>query len=514
MKKFNFVFLVIVFLVINFIYIRNFYANMAFTNHENLNRVFSDPYTDPIFWNVNAAEVFFQNDFTKELAEESDAFTLFKIKVPQEQDSRPFIFQAEILYYANIVDAEEVFVASGLYEFSEAFICYQDDVSYSPQISKNLCKHSDGTTDAEKVIRFIEPTYDADTKEISIKIQNAAGLDEISNTNFDPLGTIKKHYVHVKILSNMLFEIPINISEGNFQINYDLTPTPSNKLIIHSNCEIEGNGHTISFLRNTPKTIEIEAGVTVIFKNIIFENFTEDSIYCADGANVIFGDGTYIKLAQDGQLTRPFTFYDNVIVNGQGNSIDLSDEEISIAQFGTLCLQNVTLHGINGTNLHCLGNLASIILKSSNLNLSGEYTFSNGSLRFQQNVTLRGPFKFKYQTSKTLYIEENSSLIFDLESQFSYEPSVANRDLLTMQDATSRLYLNGCTLSTTITGMRLTKGTLVVDHKNFLYNDGAVCKTHEGFEFGNGVESDDLTIYIKPGAMIYLKSGILNYNNS
>jgi len=79
-------------------------------------------------------------------------------------------------------------------------------------------------------------------------------------------------------------------------------------------------------------------------------------------------------------------------------------------------------------------------------------------------------------------------------------------------DDSSILYLNGCTIRTTTTGMQLTTGTLVVNGQNHVYNDGAVSLS-QAFILGNGNPANDLDIEILPGASISLESGKLLYAN-
>jgi hypothetical protein len=82
-----------------------------------------------------------------------------------------------------------------------------------------------------------------------------------------------------------------------------------------------------------------------------------------------------------------------------------------------------------------------------------------------------------------------------------------------MVDQSSRLFIDGCTLSSTTTGMRLTRGTLIADHKNFLDNAGAT-SISEGFAFGDGNPDHDLSIEVKPGGSLNLIAGQWDYQNS
>ena len=124
---------------------------------------------------------------------------------------------------------------------------------------------------------------------------------------------------------------------------------------------------------------------------------------------------------------------------------------------------------------------------------------------------MRGTNTFTYASDMVSTVSGCSSLMLDGMS-FSYAPPVNNRDLFALQDQSSLLVLNGCTLSSTTTGMRLTSGQLIVNDNNTLINTGASA-TSEGFAFGNGIAADDLTIIVNPGASLNLLDGVLDYQN-
>ena len=98
------------------------------------------------------------------------------------------------------------------------------------------------------------------------------------------------------------------------------------------------------------------------------------------------------------------------------------------------------------------------------------------------------------------------------EITFRYAPAIANRDLIHLVDKNATLMLDGCSLDSTITGMRLTCGTILVDQKNYLSNAGATSLS-QGFGFGNGNPNDDVDIQIMPGGSLTVVSGMLDYQN-
>jgi hypothetical protein len=97
------------------------------------------------------------------------------------------------------------------------------------------------------------------------------------------------------------------------------------------------------------------------------------------------------------------------------------------------------------------------------LALSGDYTFSQGSLIFDNDVMVTGTCKFIYSSGMTSTINSQTQLLFDTGVTLSYAPSVPRRNLLAMVDQTSVLYLNGCSLFATRTGLQLSTGMLLLD---------------------------------------------------
>ena len=140
-----------------------------------------------------------------------------------------------------------------------------------------------------------------------------------------------------------------------------------------------------------------------------------------------------------------------------------SGSSIIVRPRSQLIFENVEFKNLRGGVIRCLDDSASIIFRSCTLNLSGEYTFSRGSILFDEDTIITGTNKFNYTTRLTSSIASKATLLFGLNTTFSYAPARANRDLLFFSDATSVLHLQGATLISTRTGINLATGTLVID---------------------------------------------------
>lgn len=306
----------------------------------------------------------------------------------------------------------------------------------------------------------------------------------------------------------------IIVSTSSYALTSDVSLSTNRTLLVTVSSKIDGGGHIISFARNVSNVFTINAGLNVVLTNVILRNFSDTAISLGAGSTITFGDGVVIELDKDETLSRNWIFSGNSYLNGFGNLLNLSFFNISILQPGRLVMQDLFVKNMRANNIRCVGDKASFTIRNAALALSSNYTLSVGGMLFQQEVMFTGTNIFSYETGQTSTIDTQSTLFFDTNSTFSYAPKRRkNSDLIAMTDVTSRFFANGCTIRSTTTGLRLTKGTLVVDGKVTLQNANAVSLS-QGISFGNGIAASDLTINILGGAKLELTSGVLLYNNS
>lgn len=296
------------------------------------------------------------------------------------------------------------------------------------------------------------------------------------------------------------------------ELTTDLLLGPNRHLIIQTSPStnytfIQGNGYTINLAEGFSNLIQIQSGQTVEIANTIIKNYDENGIYLPAGATLKFLNST-IEFTDNRTLTKPLNLSGEVIINGYGYTISMDQGAYVNIDSGQLTVNNVVFYGIRGQNLACKTSDTNLILQNCNIFLTDNYRFKNGGLEMIDS-SISGFHGFNFESSLTFSISR--TVMFDTGITFSYSPPVARNDLLYMDDS-SILSLNGCTIKTTITGLKLTTGTLVVDGQNEIYNDGALSFS-EGIILGNGNAANDLDIEILPGASIALKSGKLLYAN-
>lgn len=182
-------------------------------------------------------------------------------------------------------------------------------------------------------------------------------------------------------------------------------------------------------------------------------------------ARYVFRD-TDIVLNNNVNIAAPVKFQGNCKVDGRGKKITFQTTgEMVVAAGSSLTFEDIELAGLDVSRLRCQTDRASITLKNTILNLSADYTFSRGSMLFDDTVLVTGSSKFNYTTGLSSTIASGATLMLDRNVTFSYQPRRPRNNLVTMLDSTSCLYLNGCTVHSTRTGLALSTGTMIIDSK-------------------------------------------------
>ena len=228
-------------------------------------------------------------------------------------------------------------------------------------------------------------------------------------------------------------------------------------------------------------------------------------------ADSVFIDNTFISLNNDTSWKMSTTIQSECTIDGGDHIVTIEDMGvITVTTEAQLTLKNIELRGFSGDTLRCYSDDASIIFHNCKINLDHDFTFATGSILFEGDIIVTGTNKFIYSSSRTSTIAAGATVVFNSDTTFKYSPSIANRDLLYMTDNTSCLYLDSCTLHSTSTGMRLTRGMLLLDNLVTFSSEGSVLS--ESICFGNGVGSEDLTVKVFSGANLDVY-GELYYDN-
>lgn len=250
--------------------------------------------------------------------------------------------------------------------------------------------------------------------------------------------------------------------------------------------------------------------------NVNAVGLSHNATYLAVGYN-----NDYFQLF--GLISAPFTFRDvnlffksdvmiegpiiiqgNCYINAGGNVIKFDETygSIIVDSGAQLLIEDAQLQGIGADDVACRGNSSVLTLRDVQWHQDSLYTFSIGSIRFENNVLMHGDTTFVYSSAQTSTILSESTLTIENGFTFSYAPPIASKDLLVLEDDSSSIFLNGGALYSTSTGLRLSTGHLLIDRLSTLSNDGLV-------EAEGMILDSDLSIQCCPAAVLNLSGSII-----
>jgi len=187
----------------------------------------------------------------------------------------------------------------------------------------------------------------------------------------------------------------------------------------------------------------------------------------------LYFDTTTLTLNSDLTLNTTTYFINNCRIDGRGQRLTIGpSSKIIVRPNSQLILDDVEVQGIKSNYLGCMVDSGSLILRNCILVLDSDFTFSRGTMFFDENVIITGTSKFIYSSRFGSTIGSQSVLMMSNNTTLSYAPLAARENLLTMEDQTSILFLDGCTLASTRTGLILDTGTLVMDNRVTLSSQG------------------------------------------
>ncbi len=206
-------------------------------------------------------------------------------------------------------------------------------------------------------------------------------------------------------------------------------------------------------------------------------NLTLDSNVTLTSGGGVYGRGKMITLQSGLSFTPTSTMIlhiqNDTIIDGRGTTLTLGDyAQIFVDSNVSLTLRNMVIKSSPKSTGFPPIRLASLKSKLTLdhvwMPLSADFHFYQGQLFIQNDVSFTGTSAFVYQSSQPSVITSGGLLYFDNGTTLSYAPATnasSVRDLLVLTDAKSALYLNGCSLSATHSGLRLTTGMLLFDNR-------------------------------------------------
>lgn len=288
---------------------------------------------------------------------------------------------------------------------------------------------------------------------------------------------------------------------------------------------VDFNGHALIFPKVTNVLINIAPNTKVTMKNTELYLYDQHSVsYDDQDSELIFGAGTKITLTDPDEIAtenRPWRFIGDGMISGSNTKLVLNgSKRITVEGSSTLTLKNLIINVKNIDSLAILDEQSKIIFEECDLFISSEqFEIGCGNVEAKGTLRLFSGDNSNYQTNTKMTFSSSglfrvlSRSLFrigkHLEFEYKANPSgdagsvYASKRHFCLQDATSVLELDGCTLHSTMTGLALDHGQIIVnDQSTFLI---------DGFDGTEAEFGSSLDVYIKPAITLSI-TGTLAYN--
>jgi len=170
-----------------------------------------------------------------------------------------------------------------------------------------------------------------------------------------------------------------------------------------------------------------------------------------------------------------------IILDGNGNTLNFADRgQLFVDTGATLTLRNLTIKNTknypSNPCIKCVTTSSNLALDNVEFSPTNDFYFDQGYLFIHNDVAFTGSSAFVYRSPMQTHITSGACLhfapgtTFDFKTATTGAPGQLGKNLFILDDASSKLWLDGATLKSTFTGICLTKGQLILDNKVTLSN--------------------------------------------
>ena len=220
-----------------------------------------------------------------------------------------------------------------------------------------------------------------------------------------------------------------------------------------------------------------------------------------------------IDLHAETRLKGQWCFQDHCTINGHGNSLYLGEDGILSICGGTqLRIRDAVLH-TSSNNFYCYDDDSSIVLDNVTWVFDSDFTFTQGSIKLENNVDFIGSSSFVYESSQTSTISSEAtwSISGGMNLRVGKKEIEDSLEPFYFEDSSSILKLDNCTFIVTGSGLTLSRGIVEVHRSVNLEVLGN--EMSNGFYLGDGTPDGDIIINACSGGALHFKTGLLVYNN-
>ncbi|KKQ32630.1 MAG: hypothetical protein US49_C0006G0081 [candidate division TM6 bacterium GW2011_GWF2_37_49] len=354
-------------------------------------------------------------------------------------------------------------------------------------------------------------------------VLNYETLSVLDSNNIQPTRDLDPNSKHVALLNGGLIRRIIGVQVGplvlnpptpfqTIRISENLNVAPTKELIIANDLTFDGSTNAMVFAKSQNPLLIVQPGKTLVLKNVLLQDFNFNYLNLGLESKIIFDNKSKIVLNDSQSVNTTYTFRGDTIIDGQGKILTFDDGG-GIELHSSIKFENAVLYGISGSQLAGWDDSSTMTFQNVTLYLDDNFTLTKGHFEVIDSLDVVGTGSFIYSTDKSSIIWERATMTIGANATFYYNPPVADRDLIIFKDDRSIFALNGGTLVSSTTGMRLLGGTFQVENDAFVAGSPSNV-TSESIEFGDGVNGyNDCIINLISSANMYVLSGAVNYNN-
>lgn len=207
-------------------------------------------------------------------------------------------------------------------------------------------------------------------------------------------------------------------------------------------------------------------------------------------------------------LSSVWTVDGDLVLRGNGNTVTFDPTgQIVITDGSRLICKDVMFTGVRQDCIVCASDDAQLALRDVTWIQDADYTFSVGSISFENTVSMIGSYTFAYESSQSSTIQSDS--IYQLGHNILFKigrfGNIGTAEPLVFTDSSSILSFENCSMLVTDSGVCFTKGTIVCQKDVQL--DVLATNTIYGLILGDGTEDGDFKVELHPGASARFNSG-------
>jgi WD40 repeat protein len=234
-----------------------------------------------------------------------------------------------------------------------------------------------------------------------------------------------------------------------------------------------------------------ETGTLLLTRDLVFA----DGVTFSSGGNI---GGKGCRLILNGDITIPsdkvIHITKDLVVDAKGHTLNVgANAQIFVDTDVTLTLCNMSLTNQPHVPVYppvcCGASTSKLVFDNVTFNPVGDFLFHRGQLFIHNDVAVTGSSAFIYRSPNHCFIASGACWYFSqgttlsvdaatiTDAPYSLRTTYTSNNFICMADATSMLYLDSCSLQTTPTGCRFTKGTIIFDNNVACRSDSSLILT-------------------------------------